>query len=430
MVTTDTTHEARSGESEPRPAPARRRRHWPTRRALAILLAACFFFGPAFGFLLGARPQAIENRALTPMPSLSDGWSFFPKFTSWAVDHLPLRAEAVKANSVVSEKVFREAPSFNGDTGGPIGGAPIGTSKKASSSEYPQVIQGKNGWLYFGADVSNLCQPTADIADTLSRLNRLAHAVQASGRRFVLAIAPDKSTIYPQELPDTYAGRSCAQARRTAFWNAVQKTPPAGYVDLKAPLLAEQQKSGVPVYRQTDTHWGPMGAAIYAQRLAAALDPALLRDTTVVPKGQTTRTGDLGNMISAPHADTFADYELRRPGVVPVGRPDLALPQMPYSPQTFTDSTTGAPLFKPATLLLGDSFTSASGATLGSLFAHVTLLHNETSSQYPEAVANQMAGADVVVYEIVERSVASGRGALISDASLTAIEKTLAAHPR
>ena len=429
MVTTGTRREARNGESDAAEAPARRR-HWPTRRPVALLLALCFFFGPAVGFLLGARPQAIENRALTPMPSLSDGWSFFPTFTSWAVDHLPLRAQAVKANSVVSEKVFGEAPSFNGDTGGPIGGAPVGASGKAAASQYPRVIQGKEGWLYFGADVSNLCQPTGSVAETLTRLNRLADAVQASGRRFVLAIAPDKSTIYPEALPDSYAGRSCAEARRTAFWDAVQKTPPAGYVDLKTPLLAEQQKSGVPVYRQTDTHWGPLGAAIYAQRLAAALDPALLRSTTIVPKGQATRTGDLGNMIGSPNVDSFPDYELRRPGVEPVGREGLALPAMPYSPRTFTDTTTGAPLFTPATLLLGDSFSSASGGTLGPLFADVTLLHNEAADPYPQAVASRMAEADVVVYEIVERTIASGRGALISDESLTAIEKTLAAQPR
>lgn len=433
MVTTGTRDEARSGEPDVADAPAGRRRwpdRWPTRRPLALVLAFLFFFSPGLAYVAGVRPQAIENRALTPLPSPSDGWKFFPTFTTWAVDHLPLRGQAVSANSKVSEKVFGEAPSFNGDSGGPIGGTPAGASGAGAADQYPRVIQGKDGWLYFGADISNLCQPTASVADTLSRLNRLAHAVQASGRRFVLAIAPDKTTIFPKDLPDTYAGRSCAKARRAAFWDALQKTPPAGYVDLKGPLLAQQQKSGFPLYRQTDTHWGPMGAAVYAQRLAQALDPALLRGTTVVRHGTTTRLGDLGKMISAPHMDSFPDVEVSRVGVTPVGRPDLALPEMPYSPRTFTDRTTGAPLFTPHTLLLGDSFSSASGPALGGLFANVTLLHNETSGVYPEAVANLMTDSDVVVYEVVERTIGSGRGSLISDASLAAIEKALAAHHR
>jgi alginate O-acetyltransferase complex protein AlgJ len=431
VVTTGTrheAHEARSGDADAPAAPASRRRRRPTRRPVAMLIAFLFFFGPAMAFLVGVRPQAIENRALTALPSVSDGWKFFPSFTSWAVDHLPLRAQAISANAKVSEKVFGEAPSFNGDTGGPIGGTPGGAATKASP--YPRVIQGKNGWLYFGADIANACQPTASVADTLAKLNRLAHAVQASGRRFVLAIAPDKSTVYPDALPDTYAGKSCAEARRSAFWAAVAKNPPAGYVDLKTPLLAEQKRSGVPVYRQTDTHWGPMGAAIYAEKLAAALDPALLKNTSIVAKGTSTRNGDLGNMISAPHLDSFPDVEVQRPGVTPVGRSSLTLPAMPYSPQTFTDKTTGASLFTPKTLLLGDSFSSASGPSLGGLFAHVTLLHNETSGPYPQAVANLMSDSDVVVIEVVERTIASGRGSLISDASLSAIEKTLAAHHR
>lgn len=426
MVTTETRSATPSGSS---PAPARRRRRpWRPRRPLALLLAFLFFFGPATAFLLGARPQAIENRALTKFPSLSDGWAFFPTFTTWAVDHLPLRGEAVRANAAVAENVFHEPPSTRADSaGGPVGGAPGGG--RSGSVVYPQVIQGQDGWLYFGSDASNLCTPIHSVADTLDRLNRLAHAVQASGRRFVLLIAPDKSTVYPDKLPDSFVGKDCSSKRRTAFWDAVQKTPPAGYVDLRGPLEAAQKRNGVPIYRQTDTHWAPQGAAVYAQQLAKALDPKLLATTQVLPAGTVTRRGDLGTMLSRPHDDTMPGVDVRRDGVSPVGRDSLTLPDMPFAPVTATDRTTGAPLFTPPTMLLGDSFTAASRDTIGGLFANVTLLHNEVAAKFPDAVANQMTKSDVVVYEIVERSVASGRGGLLTDASLAAIEKTLAAHP-
>jgi hypothetical protein len=398
---------------------------------VAFLLAFVFFFGPGLAFLAGARPQAIENRALTKLPSPSDGWSFFPTFTTWAVDHLPLRGDAVRANAAVSERVFHEAPSFAADSaGGPVGGAPSGNNSSGKPIQYPRVIQGRNGWLYLGSDASNLCTPIHSVADTLGRLNRLAHAVQASGRRFILTVAPDKSTIYPDALPDSYLGKTCADKRRTEFWNALRNTPPAGYLDLRTALDAEQKRIGAPIYRQTDTHWSSLGAAIYAQHLARALDPALLSGTALVRTGTTTRRGDLGTMIGAPHDDRYPDAELRRAGVTPVGRDSLTLPEMPYGPETFTDRTTAAPLFTPPTLLLGDSFSSASGDALGPLFADVTLLHNEAAGPHPQDVAAEMAGADVVIYEIVERTIASGRGMLISDAALKAVEKTLAAHPR
>ena len=435
MVQTGTSRGAPGGPGSAavrrqRKRPAQRRRL--TRRPLALLLALAFFFTPAVAFLAGARPQAIENRALSSLPTLSDGWSFFPKFTTWAVDHLPLRGEAVQANAAVSEQVFGEPPPSRSDSGGPIGGSTGSStgSGKSGAVTYPMVIQGKNGWLYYGSDTSNLCTPERSIPDTLARLDRLAKAVQSSGRRFVLAIAPDKSTIYPKKLPDTYVGKSCSEKRRTQFWNALRATPPAGYLDLRGPLEAAQKRAGVPLYRQTDTHWGPLGAGIYAERLARTLDPALLSSTELVRTGTSTRRGDLGNMIGAPHVDRFADAQLRRLGVVPVGRASLDLPEVPYSPETFTNRTTGAKLYAPPTLMLGDSFTSASGTALGPLFANVTLLHNNTANLYPQAVASLMASADTVIYEVVERDVASGRGGLISDSSLAAIEKTLAAQPR
>jgi hypothetical protein len=434
-VTIDTREQA---PTQAPPPHRRRRRVRLPRRPVAFLLALVFFFGPLGAFLLGARPQAIENRPLAQFPSPSDGWSFFPEFTTWATDHLPLRGEAVRGNAAFSERVFGEPPSYRteaGTGGGPTAGVPSGDgtatdTTQQQGAQYPQVLAGKNGWLYYGQDAANLCQPTRTVPEVLTRLNRLAAAVQASGRRFVLTVAPDKSTIHPQDLPDTYLGKGCSEQRRSEFWQALARTPPSGYLDLRGPLESEIRRSGDPVYRPTDTHWGPRGAAVYVQALAGRLDPALAASTSVVETGRSTEPGDLGVMIGQPSDDPVQGVELSRPGVTPVGRDSLRLPEMPFGPETFTDTTSGAPLFGPKTLLLGDSFSSASADMLGGLFSSVTLLHNEVAGQYPQAVADLMVDNDVVVYEIVERTIASGRGALIEDASLDAIEKTLAAHPR
>jgi hypothetical protein len=404
----------------------RRRRR--LKRPVAFLLALGFFFGPAGAFVLGQRPVAFENHALAEFPSLSDGWDFFPNFTSWAVDHLPLRDKAVNANAQMSQRVFGEAPSFGaGSAGGPLDGGPADEEQEASP--YAPVIQGEDGWLYFGADVEELCEPNRSVQDTLDRLDRLAAAVEASGRRFVLVVAPDKSTMVPQYLPETYYGQDCATARRDEFWSAMDGSPPSGYVDLRADLSAAQERTGEPVYRQTDTHWTTGGAAVYAENLADALDPDLWGDTEVADTGTTRRTGDLGPMIGQPHEDEYPAVEVRRPGVAPVGREGLDLPEMPYTPVTLTNETTGASLFEPATLLLGDSFTSASRQALGSLFADVTLLHGQVAGPFPEAVAGLMSDADAVVYEVVERTIAGGDVPLLEDASLDAIEAELAANP-
>ncbi len=81
-------------------------------------------------------------------------------------------------------------------------------------------------------------------------------------------------------------------------------------------------------------------------------------------------------------------------------------------------------------LLLGDSFTNSSSTMIPPLFTDLTILHNEAAAGRPETAATAMAKSDVVVFEIVERTIASGRGALIEDKTLTAIEKALKASPR
>jgi alginate O-acetyltransferase complex protein AlgJ len=430
-VTTETVAET---VSEQRRTDVARRRVPRVRRPLIALLALLFFFGPAFAFLLGARPQQIENRKLTEFPSISDGWKFFPEFTAWATDHLPLRAQAVRANTTVSEKVFKEPPSYGSDSGGTVGvaGIPAGPSSGSSTKDvvYPKVIQGNDGWLYFGADVSGLCSPARSVADTMDRLHRLADAVTASGRTFVLAVAPDKSDVAPQHLPANYAGKDCVAKRRAAFWKALADDPPAGYLDVRSSILAEQKRIGATVYRPNDTHWGPRGAAVYAQELARRLDPSLGQGTHVIQGGTVSENGDLAPMIGERRTDTVPKVVIQRDGVSPVGRATLDFPEMPYSPQTFTDASTAAPLFTPRTLILGDSFTSASGAMLGPYFAHATLLHEEASGPYAQAVAKLMVDNDVVVVEIVERTIAGGGGAIISDTALSAITPALAANHR
>jgi alginate O-acetyltransferase complex protein AlgJ len=405
------------------------------RRPLVFLLALAFFFGPAVAYVGGERPQEIENRRLRSLPSLSQGWDFFPSFAAWATDHLPLRKQAVESNSALSERVFGEAPSYGGtsDATGVAGVAGTGPGSDPAATDkpqYPRVIQGKDGWLYFGGDASGPCQPVRSVEDTLSRLTRLADAVQKSGRRFVLVVPPDKSTAWPEELPASYLGKSCAEARRAEFWKKLRASPPRGYVDLLGPIQAVQRANGGSIYRQTDTHWGERGALLYAQGVADALRPGLWQRMSLRPVGTKTRAGDLGVLIGRPHVDSYPGFDLTRPGqnwsytmpTMPLGNPIRVDPGPP--------AARGVPLITEPTLLLGDSFSNSSRAVLPQLFTSLTILHNEVAGTRPDTAAKAMVNADTVVYEIVERTIGSGRGALIEDRALSAIEKALAANPR
>jgi alginate O-acetyltransferase complex protein AlgJ len=111
---------------------------------------------------------------------------------------------------------------------------------------FPSMIEGRDGWLYLGADVSGACVPSRSLTDTMVSLRGLRAAVQASGRQSVLIVAPDKTTMVPEQLPADYLGKGCAAQARAEFWRRV--VGEAGAIDLRPALVDIARRKGSPVY--------------------------------------------------------------------------------------------------------------------------------------------------------------------------------------
>lgn len=403
-----------AASTSPRPVATETRRERRRRRRVSyvvLALAAAFFFGPAVAALAGVRATEFENRKLAPFPSLSEGWGALPKMGTWAVDHLPGREQAVGVNNAISADLFGEVP---GDT----------AAAKASGG-YAQVIRGKGDWLFLGDDVTERCRSKAVATDQVARMKRLADIVRASGRTFVITIAPDKSSVYPQYLPDDYVGKACAQAATTAFYAALAANPTPGYVDVRTPLVAAaQQQRSTPLYRPRDSHWSGEGITLEVPLVAAALDPDLARGTSFPRAGTYQPIGDLTYLLGAPKADDLPAFSTRREGVTMDPTSDLTLNR--DKPTHVTNTTTSAPLYAEPTLLLGDSFTDTSKQFVAPYFKDLTLLHNRSSTRI---VADQMAANHTVVIQMGERLAITGNNLLLSDKALAAIAAALEAHP-
>ena len=398
----------------PRQAPGRHARRRP-RRLGVLVVGLVFLFTPTVAVLSGVRATEIENRALAPFPSVSVGWGFFPAVTTWATDHLPLRGLAVSANGAVSRGLFGEEPVPTGRTPGGAGPvAPVPGAAPTGERVYPQVLAGRDGWLFFGSDQKAACGPRATFEATLTGLERLADLLVASGRTYVLTIAPDKSTTSPDRLPASYVGDDCAPAGKEAFWERVQDGTLPGYVDLKAQLEQLQSQEGE-LYRPSDTHWGPRGALVYAEQVANALDPALWQTSTPTPTAPVQQEGDLSVLLGTPRTDEMPGWELARDGVV-VRQADVT---------GLMATTTDAPLWTPSTLILGDSFTKASLPQLAPLFASARVVEPAQAAVDPEGVVAAILAADAVVLELVERSVAGGEVPVVDPAFLDLLEQAL-----
>lgn len=356
---------------------------------LGIVAALLFFFGPGAAFVAGDRAEPIENRPLAEAPGLSSGWKFIPEAQLWANDHLPLRSQAVRIGTAISQGLFGEPPAYGGGSGGIDGGQGTGQGGQPESGKYPPVIEGADGTMFFGADIGNTCEPAMSLSVIEKQLSRIATAVQNSGRTFVLAVAPDKSTFESDKLPETFAGKTCMTERKDAFWKMLANQSAYPIVDPRQTLAKLEDSINEPIYKKYDTHWGLYGAYQFANDVAKALDPAVAAATTSRVVGEQQLDGDLSVLLGAPKKDTYADVRIERAGVSLTmdGKAiqPSEVPSLTASAQTTTASTNGAPVIAGKTLVLGDSFLEASRFMFPSYFAEFTYVHNQAIGEKPDS---------------------------------------------
>ena len=466
-----TPHQGEQPVAEPPPSLHSGRRRQTRVLVVPLVAATVFFLGPAIAFLLGNRATEIDNRALTPFPSASQGWEAIPQLQLWANDHLPMRAQAVSAGTKISEWLFGEPPGYGrnteagtgpagvagggaaGGTGGTGGGSGIGgtggggdtgrtgtgtqATRPPGAVNYPRVLSGKDGWLFLGGDVADPCQPSMTADEAVATFQEISDAVTASGREFVLVIAPDKSAMNPDQMPDTFAGRQCMTERRDEFWAAADTLTDVTLVDPRDEITAAAKKFGVNAWRKLDTHWGPVGSAVMGAELAMALDPTLLENTTIEIGPDVELRGDLSVLLGTPKTEVVPGVTLDRPGVsltadgTPI-TPDQA-PTVGYQFVDIAGTTTGpATLYADDTVIFGDSFLASSISYVVPYFSSMSYINQNASAVEGamQVLANRAAEADTVVLEVVERNAVSGNTAIMTPENVKILVDTMAANPR
>jgi hypothetical protein len=393
--------------------------------------ALAFFLVPAIAFVFGVRPQQIENHPLAGFPSLAQGWGFFTGLSQWATDNLPLRDTAVRAESQLSQSVLGEEPAYSSggqppatDGGlGPLGSSPAPPAPSASGG-FPEVIAGNNGWLYYGVDIQAKCQATQPVPAIMSELAQLRSAIEASGRKFVLVIAPDKSTVLPQNLPADYVGKQCAQQFGDQFWTDVTSKQ-VGALDLRAQLSTTYRLDDLPTYFALDTHWTDAGALIMLRSVAERIQPGVSATWRTGPRPPFTTPADLPPLVGQSGMNTGHPYALRPDGSNDRTRPyGVILNQAVNLRGTPTTGMISTPVS-----VLGDSFLGAATRYLPAIFSDVTYVGYDWAANQPAALDQALVAGHVVVLEAAERNLTSGTAPFLQPSVISAIGSLLAAHP-
>jgi len=265
----------------------------------------------------------------------------------------------------------------------------------------PLVITGNTeGDLFFGLDFDIACsQGGAGFTKGMRRVARLANVIEASGRRAIFTVAPNKEAVHPQDLDMSALPQGQCNATAMKDQTRVLDTfPDKRYLPIRKTLAQDDRQ----VYWKTDLHWTTVGASDWAMELARSLDPKLAaRQKYKV--GTQTYLGFLSRLLGGTTPETV-------PAVFPAGPVKVAT--SPDSLYPFKDPNGGLAFdyewnsqpphrtWPGHTLLVGDSFTLMGLINLRPLFRHgrYQWIGNVDAQDMAEAIAE----SDTIVIEVLQ----------------------------
>jgi hypothetical protein len=358
-------------------------------RIIVAVLGIAFFATPIGLRAVGVTAHPFENRALARAPKLSQGFDAFNQTTRFFVDRMPLREQAVRANTWLSRHIFDTTPRYGqgsfaeaGGSGLPFG-QPLGSRpaapRRAANQPSPsgnQAVVGRDGWLYLQGELDRLCYQFVPYTEALAEWERLAAVVGASGRRAVVIVVPDKSSVFPEHLPASFAKKQCSEQNRRMLWGLLEQAGGQGVVGLRAKLLAAKRSAGEALYRRTDSHWTTVGSLAMVDAVLARVGGGVREQASeVVDPGPVDYTGDLTTLLGSREPDREQRREIRR--------------------------RRGAQRVPGRTLLVKDSYGDLAVPQLAPYFAQLDAIDWVGSS--PSAIADAVARSRTVIFETVER---------------------------
>lgn len=213
-----------------------------TNAALKLALFAAVILTPSIGQVFNIGQSNTENRTLAPFPELRSLKEIkdLPRFSeNYVNDRFGFRNQLVHLNSMVRY-------AFG-----------ISSAK--------EVVIGSDGWLFYTADQILEQHTGANVFDR----DGLEHWVQQMeadrdwlakrGISLLILIAPEKSTIYPEKLPD-YPPPRGASTRLDQLAERLRQSN-LDFVDPRAELLKAKER-GLRVYFEGDSHWTQRGALV------------------------------------------------------------------------------------------------------------------------------------------------------------------------
>ena len=221
-------------------------KHTVFKLFVACVLVLCLSL--SLGILFTGPSEAGANERLSAAPQLTDkegnvNFNILSDTAAWVNDHFFFRQELISLNNWLTAKLTGTAVADN-------------------------VLLGSNGWLYYGSTVADFTGTDRltdrELYSIAKNISLMQEACEAQGKRFVFTVAPNKNSLYPDNMPD-YG--TVAQVRDAQRLELLLAQMGVDYADLFS-ALGEAEET---LYFAHDSHWNSQGAALGADVINEAL---------------------------------------------------------------------------------------------------------------------------------------------------------------
>lgn len=341
---------------------------------------AAFLFVPLALTIAGTRIGSTdENRVASDRPPLGLRELFdaetYVELDGYLSDRFSLRGVAIRLNARLNDLVWK------GDSG--------------------EVRRGRDGWLYYVGSFDALCGADASPEEAVQHLDRFVRTTLGRGARVRVAVAPAKTSVYPEHLSETLAhDATCAMGARDRITEALAAPSRDWNVDLYGPLRDAKAATTADIYLARDTHWSELGAVVFVEELVTSLEPGLW-DAGDIVVGSQQFVPDLTRLLGVPQEVTAPDVEIRRPGVRTSQIEERPVDGT-FPIRRFRSTTDGPGLVVGRTVMVHDSFAVPAFDLLAPYFSDITYVHWDVLQATDDA-ARLLEGADTVLVEVAER---------------------------
>ncbi|MCK4836267.1 MAG: hypothetical protein KAT17_06505 [Candidatus Aminicenantes bacterium] len=219
---------------------------WGLNQRVLVFLLLVFFPLLNSGLKIVKPIEIQERRALNKKPSFRiDGFhDYLDQYRRYYNDHFILRSSFIRLTNLMSYKFFKR-------------------------SAVPMVIVGKNGWLFMSRETPQRDEvdyfrsvelfSRSELQQWCQVLEQRQQWLESLGIHYLLIIVPNKSTIYPEFMPD-HIRKVVSRSRLDQLLDHINVHSEVNILDIRDALI--KAKVRYPVFYKTDSHWNDYGAYI------------------------------------------------------------------------------------------------------------------------------------------------------------------------